>query len=375
MRTMQEYFSMRYAGYGAVLACALLSAAAWAQTRPLGIAAGEGVSTIAYDVNAAGQIAAVLENQEGRRYGVLYDHGAATELALAPGSHSDTKAINARGEVVGSAQNRAGHWRAYLYQRAGGMRELGTFGGPSSFGMDLNRAGQAVGFADDVAGDSHAFFYDGKMMTDLGTLGGKTSYANGMNNVGQVVGTAALPDEFRRAFVYDATRGMVNLGTLGGRSSAATAINDAGIIVGTSETADRRWHAFVYDGKHMFDLGALIGAGASFATGINQAGHVVGTVLVNDERRSFVWRDGKLTIHHGGKGLYLTNRINDEEQVIGATNFRSLRAATMPSNAPAAVAPPLAAKLVPAILISILLGATAVLWRRRYHGIKLPLYS
>jgi probable HAF family extracellular repeat protein len=354
------------------LSLALAAGQAGAQTHLIGIVPPAGESTIAFDMNAAGQVAAVFENGDGHQRGVLFEKGVTTELALLPGAYSDTKAINANGEVVGSAENEAGHSRAYLYARAKGMRDLGTLGGTSSFGMDINRAGQAVGFADTADGDDHAFFYDGKKMRDLGTLGGKISYASGMNNVGQVVGTAALADNYRRAFVYDAVHGMVNLGTLGGRSSAAVAINDAGTIVGASETADHKWHAFVYEGKRMVDLGALIGRGSSFATGINNAGHVVGTVLVGDERRTFVWRDGAMTVHRGGKGLYLTNRINDGEQVIGATYFRTLEAATMPSNASAAVARSVGTTLVPAMAFSLLAAGAAVFWRRRYRGMTLP---
>lgn len=294
--------------------------------------------TIAYDVNAAGQIAAVLEDEDGRQHGVLVDKGKVTELSL-HGGYSDAKAINQDGTVVGSAQTRERNWRAFLFDKASGMRQLGTLGGESSYGMAINRAGNAVGFADTLAGDFHAFLYvKGEPMIDLGTLGGKISYASGINSHNQVVGTSAMHDGYRHAFLYDEARGMVDLGTLGGLSSSASAINDAGVVVGASQTRDRRWHAFIFENGKMTDLGKIIGKGASFATDINNAGHVVGTILIGDERQSFVWRDGKLTVHRGGKGLHLTNAINDGELVIGATFDRKLDAATMPSKARALVA-------------------------------------
>ena len=303
-------------------------------TRSLGIVAPKGESTIAYDVNARGQVAAVLQDEEGRQRGVLFEKGVLTELTPADGKYSDAKGINPTGEIIGSASQKDGTWRAFLFDRVRGRRELPTLGGPSSYGMAINDAGQAVGFADTAAGEWHAFVYTGgDALTDLGTLGGKMSYASGMNNAGQVVGTAATHDDFRHAFVYDAAGGMRDLGTLGGRLSSATAINDAGMIVGASETHDRKWHAFVHDGKRMVDLGAIIGYGSSYASDINSRGHVVGTVLAGDERRTFVWRDGKMTVHRGGKGLHLTNAINDSEQVIGATYDLRMNAATMPSSA------------------------------------------
>lgn len=320
----------------AILLCAQVNAQN--VTRSLQIAGPNAEATIAYDINAAGQVAAVLEDEDGRQHGVLFEKGKLTELSL-QGGYSDAKAINADGAVVGSAQTPQGNWRAFLYERSTGMRQLGTLGGNSSYGMALNRAGHAVGFADTASDDFHAFLYiKGEQMQDLGTLGGKISYASGINNQGQVVGTSAMPDGYRHAFLYDAARGMVDLGTLGGLSSSAAAINDKGVIVGASQTRDRRWHAFIYENGRMTDLGAVIGAGSSFATDINNHGHVVGTILRGEERQSFVWRDGKLTIHRGGKGLHLTNAINDGELVIGATFDRRLDAATMPSKAVALVA-------------------------------------
>lgn len=310
-----------------------------AATRSLGIVPPHNESTIAYDINAAGQVAAVLEDEEGRQRGVLFEKGILTELGAGDGMYSDAKAIDQHGEIVGSASHKDGTWRAFLFERTRGLRELPTLGGPSSYGMSINEHGHAAGMADTISGDWHAFLYiGGDELADLGTLGGKTSYASGMNNASQVVGTASNQTEYRHAFLYDPVHGMVDLGTLGGRQSSASAINDAGVVVGASETKDRRWHAFVHDGKRMVDLGALIGFGNSFATDINNNGHVVGTVLMPDERLSFVWRDGKMTVHRGGKGLHLTNSINDGEMMIGATYDLKMNAATMPSNAIPAVA-------------------------------------
>ena len=321
-----------------LLAVLAAPAGATSVARSLNIVNPSGEATIANDINAAGQVAAVLEDDDGRQHGVLFDRGRIIELSL-QGGYSDAKAINASGAVVGSVQMPDRHWRAFMYDRESGITQLGTLGGSSSYGLAINRAGRAAGFADTSNGEFHAFLYiKGEPMIDLGTLGGKVSYASGMNDVGQVVGTAAMRDGYRHAFVYDEARGMVDLGTLGGLSSSASAINDAGVIVGTSQTRDRRWHAFIYQNGKMTDLGAVIGSGSSFATDINNAGHVVGTIVRADERQSFVWRDGKLTIHRGGKGLHLTNGISDREVVVGATFDRRLDAATMPAQAKALVA-------------------------------------
>jgi probable HAF family extracellular repeat protein len=346
-----------------------------AATRSLGIVGPNGESTIAFDVNGAGQVAAVLEDEEGRQRGVLFEKGILTELGAEEGMYSDARAISPNGEIVGSTSRKDGSWRAFLYDRARGLRQLPTLGGRSSYGMSINKHGHAVGMADTDSGDWHAFLYkEGEPLRDLGTLGGKTSYANGMNNVGQVVGTATTHDDYRHAFVYDPAQGMRDLGTLGGRQSSATAINDNGMIVGASETKDRRWHAFVHDGKRMVDLGALIGFGSSFATDINNNGHVVGTVLMPDERLSFVWRDGKMTVHRGGKGLHLTNSINDAELMIGATYDLRMNAATMPSNAIPAIQKT-GRKLFIFMGLVLVLAASGVAYRQLTRARQAPLIS
>lgn len=346
-----------------------------AVTRSIGIVGPAHEQTIAYDINGAGQVAAVLEDEDGNQRGVMFERGRITELGSLGGAFSNTKAINASGAIVGSAQEKAGHWRAFLYQAGAGMRDLGTLGGPSSYGMAINRAADTAGFADTADGFFHAFLHSGGTMRDLGTLGGRISYASGLNNSGQVVGTADTTAGYRHAFVYDAAKGMQDLGTLGGRQSSATAINDAGTIVGASEMPNRRWHAFVVEHGRMVDLGAVIGYGSSYATGINSAGHVVGTVLIGDERQSFVWRDGKMSVHRGGHSLYLTNAINDGEQVIGATYSRRMDAATMSSTAVPVAARELKQFLLPMIGLVIALAGAAVVHRRRYHGLVLKSYA
>ena len=332
-------------------------------TRPIGIVTPNGETTIAFDINAAGQVAAVLEDEDGRQRGVLYENGIVTELGAERGRYSDARAISPSGEIVGSASRRDGTWRAFVFTRATGLRELPTLGGPSSYGMSINIAGHVAGFADLANGDWHAFIYKDSAMTDLGTLGGKVSYASGINNRGQVAGTATTGRDYKHAFLYDPATGMRDLGTLGGRQSSATAVNDAGVVVGASETPDRRWHAFVHDGKRMIDLGALIGFGNSFATDINSRGHVVGTIIRQDERLSFVWRDGKMLVHRGGKGLHLTNAINDGELMIGATYDQRMVAATMSSNTIPAVSKD-GRKLVYFIATVLLLAAAGVVYRQ-----------
>ncbi|MBC3916669.1 HAF repeat-containing protein [Undibacterium sp. CY18W] len=324
---------MPHALRSGLLLLALIGGEAAATSHSLGIERKQYGESIAYDMNAAGQVAAVIKEKDGTPHAVFFENGKLIKLELPGETESEAKRINDKGEVVGSSKKDQS-WRAFIRSRDHGTQELGTLGGPSSYGAAINNAGLAVGFADTPNRDWHAFLYTpGEALKDLGTLGGKVSYASGINNLGQVTGTAMIADGSRHAFFYDSARGMVDLGTIGGRYSSATAINDKGVVVGASETKDRRWHAFVHDGSKMVDLGDKIGFGDSFATGINNEGHVVGVVDTLDMRLSFVWRDNKMVLHPAGKSLYLTNAINNTGQVIGASYDRGLYAATMPSNA------------------------------------------
>lgn len=342
---------------------------ALAATRPLGIMPLSQGETIAYDMNSAGQVAAAIEDDNGTEHGLFFEKGTVIELGTLGGRESQVKRINDKGVIVGSSDRKDGSWRAFLYDRSNGMQVLGTLGGTNSHGTALNNDGAAVGFSDLPNGDWHAFLSrPGAELKDLGTLGGKISFANAINNKGQVVGAATTPDAYRHAFFYDGASGMVDLGTLGGRSSTATAINDSGMIAGASETANRNWHAFAYDGKRMIDLGAMIGRGDSYATSINNAGHVAGTAIIGDMRLSFVWRDNKMLLHPAGKGLYLTNAINDAEQVIGATYDHGLEAATMLSSSVPYVNRG-GAKLASLIALAVASAAAAVLLRKRYRGL------
>jgi len=122
----------------------------------------------------------------------------------------------------------------------------------------------------------------------------------------------------------------------------------------------------------MKDLGALIGYGDSFATAINDAGHVVGSIRIGEERRSFVYRDGKMTIHPGGHGLYLVNAINNQELVIGArSTSNKFYASTMISSQPAAVTHG-GQDLLSLMAVVLVLAAGVVVYKRRYRGIALP---
>ena len=182
-------------------------------------------------------------------------------------------------------------WNASLQ-----ITDLGTLGGPSSFGWANNCTGQVVGRADISSGQTHAFLWgSGIGMVDLGTLGGSSSLARGINCSGTIVGYSYLAGDIQMdAFVYGPNTGMKDIGNLGGSVSTATAINKAGRVVGFSNTpGNADSHAFVWTATGgLQDLNKLIpphsGWDLQVAEAISDNGRIVGAGTINGAGHAFL---------------------------------------------------------------------------------------
>jgi probable HAF family extracellular repeat protein len=132
--------------------------------------------------------------------------------------------INNRGQIIGTsslAGDKSTH--AFVWDDMNGMTDLLTLGGPNSYPLWINEAGEIVGEADisDVENalgqfPHHAFLWRDGVMIDLGTLG-STSHAESINNKGQVVGRSRLGSEIsvlQHGFLWENGGPMVDLNTL-----------------------------------------------------------------------------------------------------------------------------------------------------------------
>ena len=203
-------------------------------------------------------------------------------------------ALNNQGQVVGHSDTPSSTWHAFVWNRTGGIQDLGTLGGPFSVAYAINDSGQVVGGADDIAGNSHAFLWSPSGGTeDLGTLG-VYSTASGINNKGEVVGWSQVgPTNYVHAFHWTPSEGMRDLGTLGSElGSFASAINDNGEVVGASYIVDGSLHAFLWtQAGGMQDLGTL-GGSSSTAAAINNSGEIVGVSYTGTGvRHAFLWTE------------------------------------------------------------------------------------
>ena len=248
---------------------------------------------------------------------VFWRHGHAVDLGTLGGNATGSLSINNRSQVAGFSLNavpdpysfyglffegssNSTQTRGFLWQ-GGGIRDLGTLGGPDALGMFINQSGQVAGlsYTNSIPNPTTGvptidpFFWDRGRMIDIGTLGGVVGGPNRMNNRGQVVGESDLAgDLVFHAFLWD--RGVLrDLGTLGGSTSNATSINNGGDVVGVADLPGDATHdAVLWKNRRMIDLGNL--GLTSFAHDINNGGQIVGASRLADGTtvHAFLWENG-----------------------------------------------------------------------------------
>ena len=252
------------------------------------------------------------------------------DLGTLGGAFSETGAFHPLGRqwVTGDStltNDTADH--AFLWHR-GRMTDLGTLGGPNSFGWGLNDNGDAVGGADSSATDplqeQFCFYGDNYIclpfiwqnnrhkMIALPTLGGNNGAASGINGRNEVVGQAENanidqtcvgtgssqvlqlePALWRKGKVYQLTL------VPGDLEGAAFAINDWDQVAGVTFPGFcvAPSHAVLWQNGKAFDLGSLGGANTNEAYGINNWGQVVGVSGVSGDttHHAFFWQWGVMT--------------------------------------------------------------------------------
>jgi uncharacterized membrane protein len=133
------------------------------------------------------------------------------KFSILGGNESYANFINDRGQITGAALNAipdaftnelfigATQVHAFLWEH-GSMQDLGTLGGPDSFGYYINEHGEVTGqsFTNDIPNETTGIptldpflWRDGRML-DLGSLGGTFGVPDALNNRGQVVGGSTL---------------------------------------------------------------------------------------------------------------------------------------------------------------------------------------
>jgi probable HAF family extracellular repeat protein/VCBS repeat-containing protein len=211
-----------------------------------------GLSTQPEHVNSAGQVTGeFLYTASGAPVGTdyhtfLYSPGGPA-VDISPtgfdnSSGSDTIirpiAINASGEVIINASpNDNGTVHAFLYNGSSTI-SIEPTGSTDSRAVAINAAGEVVGTAIDSSGHEHGFLYNGSTSVEFDVPGSTTTTPTAMNASGQVVGTS---DHY--AFIY--SNGTVTmLQPAGLQGSEAYGITDSGEVLGRYIDSNNVWHTF-----------------------------------------------------------------------------------------------------------------------------------
>ncbi len=244
--------------------------------------------------------------------------GDTYNLSTLGGTNSAGHDINDAGQVVGSAQDALGRWRAFLWESSRGMTDLGTTNGYNEARAHaISNSGSVVGAEyDSVTGAPQAFAWTPNQPN--GTTGTMTSLARDsystaadINAAGHVVGTSTYayfvddgsctPDHPYYpncgpggTWYYEPSAVLWQNGvgsdlTNSSSPKAANAINNAGQVTGYNAE-----HAFRYEdtpgpGGVVHDLGTL-GGSTSVGNAINNTGQVVGDSYIAGDTTQHAFR-------------------------------------------------------------------------------------
>jgi len=164
--------------------------------------------------------------------------------------------------------------------------DLGSLGGTYSYAVAMNATGQVIGTAEMSDGTIHAFRTAPDSPIDPATDDLGAVNLTAINDSGQVVG-CCLPNShaFRISANSPINPATDDLGTLGGTYSKATGINNSGQVVGVSSIAgDGEYHLFRTKPNRPInpatdDLGPVFNQYSSAV--INSFGQVAGCCLSN----------------------------------------------------------------------------------------------
>ncbi len=196
-------------------------------------------------------------------------------------------------------------WASTIYS----ITDLGSLGGSSSTGYQMNDAGTVVGWAETLTGNQQAFAsLDGGSPQTLPSPGASDSYAFGINGANVIVGVSYINGQPHGTIWSGSSVTDLGAGVF------AMAINASGTIVGSNG------HAFKLVNGTYQDLGTLPGGDWSAAYGVNDSGTAVGYGdLASGLFRAMVWNpDGSVTQLGtlGGANSYAT-AVNDSGEVVG----------------------------------------------------------
>lgn len=251
------------------------------------------------------------------RRGSLHDLGTvgAGELVL-----------NERGDVAGT-QVRDGRRVPFVWRNGSVTNLADALGAASGEASGINARGQVVGVA-----DQRAFVFDGRHARFLDVPGATTSAAAGINDNGLIVGSAVFAGDSLDARAFTLRGGRFDkmpepiVFEFGGRYGALAVNNAGNALVGYSDYNWGEPGTAMYVNGRIFDLGWR-----AFAHDINNHDWAAGTFVAEVNEDEFVaiaqlYHDGQdftfdrlLTAGAAARWEHMNNlnAINDRGQVVG----------------------------------------------------------
>jgi probable HAF family extracellular repeat protein len=255
----------------------------WSQGVPSNIAGSAVFSAYASGIN-----------NSGYAVGTWYQTGAfvwsADRVYFNGNSHVDGIGINDFGEIIGSSFGRPIVWASptdFANGPGGGLPLLSGDFDLAASPTAINNSGQVVGVSYSESSNAmHATRWSDGGVTDLGTLGGASSYASAINGKGWIVGWAAFGNNVQHAALWEPTTRAYDLGTLGGKNSNASGINLEGDVAGSAQNKWGVWHAVLWTHKHF----TIIDLNAEISPALAKTITLTGAAATND--RCMVLADG-----------------------------------------------------------------------------------
>ena len=271
-------------------------------------------------INAAGQVAVSMVNK-GRTQGFFYDGAALRQLGLPGGGTVYANGLNDAGQVVGTALDRAGVARAFVWSARGGMRAL-TTGSASSYGWAINGRGVVTGAYQDGARPFRWSPAGG--LQDLGSTPAFPAPAAGrvLNDAGVIAGVTTIDDDITRVFAWTRERGLLDIDTLGSVESSPVAVGAAGEVAGNRLASwdDGGDRPFLWtQAGGMRDLGTG-GGSTAWVNAMSPELHIAGAIGYPDGRqRAMSWtrRGGMRELGTLGGRTSVARAVNAKGQVVG----------------------------------------------------------
>lgn len=196
-----------------------------------------GGASQALTINDSGEIAGRITN--GGEMAFVASAGA--QRLIAHEVEGYATAMNAAGQVL-IRQLQGDGFRTLLWDR-GRLTDLGDLGGKSTQGLDINAAGEVVGWAQTAGGDYHAFHWKDGTMTDLSLLAGNFSSAVAINDQGEIV--LKYTNERGQGNLLYRAGSLVELGNFGSNYAVVNDLNNKGEMVGWMQAPDGTLQAFL----------------------------------------------------------------------------------------------------------------------------------